>query len=78
MLWDLEASLESQVAVLMSPDYARVLDEARSLLRDPAELRSDMLARAATRAARAARRSVYPSQGGHRGGLRGTKPLMSR
>ena len=37
VLWDLEASLEAQVAVLLSPDYARVLGEARSQLRDPVE-----------------------------------------
>ena len=64
MLWDLEASLESQVPVLMSRAYARVLDEARSLLRDPAELRSDMLARAATR------RSVYPPRAGQQSDTR--------
>jgi hypothetical protein len=35
VLWDLEASLERQVAALLSPEYARLLDEARSRLRDP-------------------------------------------
>lgn len=35
VLWDLEASLERQLAALVSPDYARLLNEARSRLRDP-------------------------------------------
>lgn len=37
VLWDLEASVERQIAALFRPDYSRLLDEARSRLRDPAE-----------------------------------------
>lgn len=37
VLWDLEASLERQVAALLSQDYARLLSAARSRLRDPFE-----------------------------------------
>jgi hypothetical protein len=34
VLWDLEASLERQVVALFSPDYARILGEARDRIRD--------------------------------------------
>ena len=37
VLWDLEAALERQIAVLFSPDYSRLLDEARSRLRESVE-----------------------------------------
>lgn len=37
VLWDLETSLERQLVVLLSPDYARFLSEARERIRDSAD-----------------------------------------
>ena len=37
ILWDLEAALEPQLPVLLSPTYQHHLDIARAALRDPEE-----------------------------------------